>query len=180
MAKKFQLFIMLTSIIIFISLLFFLWRGLYMQPEILPSALIGKPTPHFHLNNLLNPTLSFTEQNLKGQVTLLHIWASWCSACEIEHPMLMEIKRKYNIPIYGITYKDNSQHIKHFLETLGNPYIMIGNDKTGEIAMDWGVYGTPETFIINKQGTIVYRQVGALHQQTWEHELLPLIHALQQ
>jgi cytochrome c biogenesis protein CcmG, thiol:disulfide interchange protein DsbE len=175
MNKRLQLFVMLVPIPIFITVLFFLWRGLALKPEILPSALLGKPVPAFHLTNILAPSYPFTEQSLKGQVTLVNVWASWCYACEMEHPMLMEIKNRYHIPIYGIDYKDDPVKTKTFLSELGNPYTVLGNDSTGDVAMDFGVYGTPETFIVDKQGMIIYRHVGVINRQVWEDELLPVI-----
>lgn len=178
-ARRIRLFIACSPVLIFIVVLFFLWHGLSAQPDILPSALLGKPVPSFHLTNLLAPLYPFTEQNFKGKVTLLNVWASWCYACEMEHAMLMEIKKKYNIPIYSIAYKDSPQNSQAYLKALGNPYSIIGNDSSGEVAMDFGVYGTPETFIVDKQGTIVYRHVGVIDQQVWENELLPVIKRLE-
>lgn len=178
MSKSSRILIILTPAFIFIAVLFFLWRGLSVKPEILPSALLGKPAPNFHLTDLMSPAYPFTEQKFKGQVTLLNVWASWCYACEMEHSMLMTIKNNYQIPIYGIAYKDNPQKTQSFLAELGNPYSVIGNDSSGEVAMDFGVYGTPETFIIDKNGTIVYRHVGVIDQRVWETELLPVIQQL--
>lgn len=179
MSKTIRLFIASTPLVIFLGILFFLWRGLSLKPEVLPSALLGKPTPHFRLTDLLSPTYPFTEQNFKGQVTLLNVWASWCYACEREHPVLMEIKNHYHIPIYGITYKDDPKKTQSVLNEWGNPYSRLGNDASGEVAMDFGVYGTPETFIIDKKGNIAYRHVGAINQEIWENELLPVIQRLQ-
>jgi cytochrome c biogenesis protein CcmG/thiol:disulfide interchange protein DsbE len=126
----------------------------------------------------MSPAYPLTEQNLKGHVTLLNVWASWCYACELQHPMLMAIKNNYHIPIYGIAYKDEAKNIQTFLNEYGNPYTRLGNDSNGAVAMDFGVYGTPETFVIDKKGTIVYRHVGVISQQVWEEELLPLIKRL--
>jgi cytochrome c biogenesis protein CcmG/thiol:disulfide interchange protein DsbE len=179
MNKKLKSLAVLVPLSIFIALLFFLWRGLYLQPEILPSTLIGKPLPAFHLSNLLDPDKPFTERNFKGQVILLNVWASWCSACEMEHAMLMRIKKDYGIPIYGIAYKDDPESTQLFLNTLGNPYTIIGNDSTGDVSMDLGVYGTPETFIVDKKGIIVYRHVGIINEQVWENEFLPLLQSLE-
>lgn len=164
---------------IFCVVLFFLWQGLSGQPELLPSPLIGKPVPAFHLTNLLAPAYPLTEQKLKGRVSLLNVWASWCSACEMEHPMLLEIKNNTHIPIYGILYKDEPRTAKAFLAENGNPYTGLGNDDKGEVAMDLGVYGTPETFIVDKQGIIVHRHVGIISQEVWENELLPIIKRLE-
>lgn len=178
MSKTTRMLLALAPILIFVAVLFFLWRGLSINPEILPSALLGKPAPQFHLPDLMTPAYPLTEQNFKGQVTLLNVWASWCAACEMEHPMLMEIKNRYQIPIYGLVYKDNPKKIQAFLNEFGNPYSRLGNDSRGEVAMDFGVYGTPETFVIDKKGIIVYRHVGLINQRVWETELLPVIKRL--
>ena len=178
MNRKLQLAILSMPLAIFITVLFFLWRGLSLKPDILPSVLVGKAVPHFKLTNVLAPAYPFTEQSFKGKVTLLNVWASWCGACEMEHAMLMEIRNHYQIPIYGIDYKDDLERSKSFLAEKGNPYTMLGNDSTGEVAMDLGVYGTPETFIVDKEGQIAYRHVGVIDQRVWETELLPVIKSL--
>jgi len=176
--KQARIILIVLPALIFLTVLFFLWRGLSLKPEVRPSALLGKPAPAFHLTNLLKPNTAFTEQNLKGQVTLLNVWASWCYACEMEHPMLMQIKKTYDIPIYAIVYKDDPKDVLKFLAEMGNPYSMIGNDAQGEVSMDLGVYGTPETFVLNKEGQIVYRHVGMITQELWEKELLPMLQIL--
>ncbi len=178
MNKTWRLLMAVLPVLIFAGVLFFLWRGLSLKPEILPSALLGKPVPRFHLTDLMSPAYPLTEQNFKGQVTLLNVWASWCSSCEMEHAMLMEIKNAKAVAIYGIAYKDNPKNTEHFLALLGNPYSRLGNDESGEVAMEFGVYGTPETFIIDKKGLIVYRHVGVIDRQVWENELLPRIQRL--
>lgn len=178
MAKKF-LPAIFTFVLIFGGMFFLLWKSLYHKPEELPSPLIGKPVPAFHLINLYDPAHALTEQNLKGHVALLNVWASWCSACEMEHPLLLEIKKNYPYPIYGINYRDDPQQAKAFLDNMGNPYTAIGEDVTGEVGMDLGVYGTPETFIINKSGNIVYRHVGVITEDSWNTVILPLLKHLE-
>jgi cytochrome c biogenesis protein CcmG/thiol:disulfide interchange protein DsbE len=178
MSMQTRLLLACVPVLIFASLLFFLWRGLSLKPEILPSALLGKPAPSFQLTDLLSPAYPLTEQQFKGRVTVLTVWATWCYACEAEHPLLMKIKKQYPNLIYGLAYKDDPQMIQIFLKEQGNPYSRIGNDSRGDVAMDFGVYGTPETFILDKKGVIVYRHVGALSEQLWEEELLPLIQKL--
>lgn len=179
MHKRLRILSALSLPLGFAGLLFLLWRGLYLQPDILPSTLIGKPLPAFRLVNLMAPTYPFTEQNLKGQVAILNIWASWCTVCQMEHPLLIEISQRYSIPIYGIAYKDKPAQISAFLQQLGNPFTMLGDDRNGEVSMDLGVYGTPETFIIDKHGKVVYRHVGLLDRTVLEKEILPLVQALQ-
>lgn len=171
--------VLVVPIAIFATLLFFLWRGLHANPEVLPSTLVGESTPTFRLTNLMSPAFSFSEQDLKGHVTILNVWASWCHVCEMEHPVLMEIKKKYAVTINGINYRDDPDQARQFLTQLGNPYTAVGSDSTGYVAMDFGVYGTPETFIIDKNGRIVYRRVGMVTWSVWEDEMWPLIKKLQ-
>ncbi len=165
----------LLGIITFSGMLFLLWRGLYNNPEVISSPLINQPLPAFHLDNLMNESHPLTEKDFKGHITILNVWASWCSACEMEHPMMMEIKKNYNYPIYGISYKDDAVQALAFLNALGNPYSKLGDDNTGDITMDLGVYGTPETFIVDKNGIIVYKHVGVITPEVWEEEILPVI-----
>src|SRR5579883_890561 len=161
-------------LILFILLLL-LWRELfYSTPNELPSALIGEPVPHFQLSTLTPPMKTFTQNDLRGHVSLLNVWATWCSACGMEHPMLMKISRQYHVPIYGIAYKDDPADVKQWLEKSGNPYVLLGDDKNGDVAIDFGVYGTPETFVINAEGKIVYRYIGAIDQKAWDNTLYPL------
>jgi cytochrome c biogenesis protein CcmG/thiol:disulfide interchange protein DsbE len=153
-----------------------LWRELfYSSPGELPSALIGENVPAFSLPNLFDPMKSFTPSDFKGRVALVNVWATWCYACSLEQPLLMQIKEKYNVPIYSIDYKDNPKDAKEWLEKNGNPYVMTGSDLHGDTAIDFGVYGTPETFVISPQGKIIYRYVGAINEKDWNEILYPLI-----
>jgi cytochrome c biogenesis protein CcmG/thiol:disulfide interchange protein DsbE len=176
----------LLPLIILFALLSLLWRELFSAtPGTLPSALIGEPIPHFSLvalqqNENANKIKLFSTNDLHDKkVVLLNYWASWCGACAMEHSMLMTIKQQYNIPIYGIDYKDEPDTARRYLAKHGNPYVLVGSDITGDVAIDFGVYGTPETYIIAK-GRIVYRRVGAIDQDTWDTELYPLIQKYQQ
>lgn len=158
------------------ALITLLARGLYVShPGELPSALAGKDLPVFVLSNLIPGQASLSNQTLKGQVSLLNIWASWCHACVNEHEMLMKIKNEYHVPVYGILYKDESDIALRWLDQQGNPYELIGNDNKGDVAIDFGVYGTPETYVINAQGKIIYRHVGTLTQNVWDKIIYPLI-----
>lgn len=162
--------------IILFALLALLWRELfYAKPNELPSPLIGKTVPHFQLPNLFAPNLPFTPKELTGRVTLLNIWATWCYACAVELPMLMKIREEYRVPVYGIAYKDDPDEVKKWLHKNGNPYVMTGDDKKGDVAIDLGVYGTPETYVISSQGKIVYRHIGVITQSHWDEVLYPLI-----
>lgn len=165
---------------IIIALFGFLYHELYFaKTNNIESGMIGEDVPPFALNDLNKPNAFFTEHDLTNQVSLLNVWATWCYACEIEAPMLLNIKEKYHVPVYAIDYKDNPAEVKKWLKRYGNPYIKIGDDNTGQASVDLGIYGTPETFVINKKGEIVYRHVGVLDQKTWDNVLYPMIKKLE-
>ena len=164
----------LPFIILFI-LLSVLCRELYSaNHETNMPSLTGEPVPVFSLPYINNPQKSFTQQDLRGHVSLINIWASWCSACRYEHPMLMKIKRS-GVPIYGILYKDNAVDALQYLTHRGNPFTIVGNDESGDTGVDFGIYGTPETYVINPQGQIIYRHVGALDESVWDGVIYPMI-----
>lgn len=131
--------------------------------------------PSFSLPSVFDNQGSLSSRQLHGKVSLLNIWASWCSACASEHAMLMRIKNVYHIPVYGILYKDNAARAINYLKRNGNPYVQIGYDPDGSISDDFNIYGTPETFIIGPDGEILYRQTGAMNQMTWDTVLYPII-----
>jgi len=147
----------------------------YAKPNEIPSALLGEDLPNFQLPNLFSSKKVVAQKDLVGRVTLLNIWATWCYACSIEHPLLLKISEKYHVPIYGIDYKDDPKDAIAWLVKNGNPYVMVGKDRLGNVAIDLGVYGTPETFVISPQGKIVYRHIGAIDQKAWDEILYPLI-----
>ena len=160
---------------ILFALLSLLCRELYSASAETPSALIGESLPSFSLSTLSgNGTLS-PDSLPKGQVSLINIWASWCAACRQEHPMMMQIKNDYHVPVYGILYKDSANDARQYLHDEGNPYVMVGDDSTGEVSIDFGVYGTPETYIVSPAGRIVYKHVGVISQQTWDQVMYPII-----
>lgn len=180
MANKIQTFRIIISVIFFGLFLFLLGKTIYQPRDAeLPNSLVGENAPHFHLQNIIGQGYPFTEHSFKGHLTLLNVWASWCSACMMEHPFLMEIQKNYHIPIYGIAYKDDLLSIQSYLSEEGNPYDVLGNDTSGETSLEFGVYGTPETFLINKDGKIVYRHVGVMSKEIFQEELLPIIKKLQ-
>jgi cytochrome c biogenesis protein CcmG/thiol:disulfide interchange protein DsbE len=175
MTSSSKLKFVLPSILLF-ALLGLLWHELfYAKPNEIPSPLIGESIPAFSLPSLANPDTKFTQANLHGRVVLLNVWATWCDACTYETPMLMKINTQYHVPIYSIDYKDDPAKAKEWLAKYGNPFIMTGNDHSGDVAIDLGVYGTPETFVITPAGKIIYRHVGSIDQQTWDTVLYPLI-----
>jgi cytochrome c biogenesis protein CcmG/thiol:disulfide interchange protein DsbE len=164
---------------IFILIILLLWRGLTLHPNLVPSPFINQPTPAFRLPTLFHPPHSMTQKDLKGQVTLFHIWSTTCVACAEEHPFLLELSQNHSIVINSLNYKDSPQAAKIWLKKYGNPYHLIAIDQTGETGIDWGVYGTPETFVIDKKGIIRYKQIGPITPDNWEHILQPLIKKLQ-
>ncbi len=145
----------------------------------IPSPLIGKPAPAFELPYLHDQQRMFTPEDMKGQVWLLNIWASWCTTCNIEHPIFVDIARKKLLPIVGMDYKDDPEAGKAWLMRGGNPYDVVIMDREGRIAIDYGLYGVPESYLIDKQGIIRYKQIGAVTPKDWEEKLLPKIKELQ-
>ncbi|MBA2649088.1 MAG: DsbE family thiol:disulfide interchange protein [Legionella sp.] len=166
-------------IVFFIVLGIFLWRGLYLDPHHLPSVQVGKVMPSFNLPQLQDPKKRFDNADFKGQVVLLNVWASWCEACIQEQVFLMHLARQGEL-IYGLNYKDKAANARLWLQHWGNPYHSIGQDLKGTLAIDLGVYGAPETFIIDKKGIIRYRQVGIMTQAVWKKQILPLMSTLRQ
>ena len=150
----------------------------HAKPNELASARIGDSVPAFKLATVYSPELSFTQADMQGKVSLLNVWATWCYACALETDMLMKIKTQYHIPIYSIAYKDHPLDVKKWLQEKGNPYLLTGLDTNGDTAIDLGVYGTPETFIIDNHGKIIYRHIGVINQSNWDHVLYPLIQQL--
>ena len=175
---------------IFLGLVVFLSIGLTLDPRKLPSTFIDKPAPGFVLTQLFDESKTISPDDLKGKVYLLNVWASWCVACRQEHPLLMELAKSDVIPIYGLNYKDVPQagdppeqakrfNAKRFLTALGNPYIASAYDEDGRVAIDYGVYGAPETFLIDKEGVIRHKHIGPLTGEALINEILPLAKKLE-
>ena len=160
---------------LFIIIVLFLGIGLSRDPTEIPSPLIGKPMPDFSLPALNEPNLNVSLAELKGQVTLLNVWASWCVACRSEHPLLMKLAQKISIPIYGLNYKDRPEDARRWLATYGNPYARSASDIEGKMGFNLGVYGVPETFLIDASATVVYKHIGPLTEAVWQEKLLPLL-----
>ncbi|GAB4391753.1 MAG: DsbE family thiol:disulfide interchange protein [Gammaproteobacteria bacterium] len=169
----------LIPLIIFLLLGILLWRGLHLDPHYVPSVLIDKPVPTFHLPDITRANTHFSDSDLKQRVSILNVWASWCHACEYEHPVLLQIAKTSNIPIYGLDYKDDLQAAQHWLQQRGNPYQKVGFDGQGKVAIDFGVYGAPETFLIDQDGIIRYKHIGPLSLTIWQQTFMPLIQQLQ-
>jgi cytochrome c biogenesis protein CcmG/thiol:disulfide interchange protein DsbE len=149
--------------------------GLQSDPSELPSQFIGKSAPQFDLPTLGNPQQRISTADLTGQVSVVNIWATWCVGCRAEHDFLMRLFRENSIPIYAINWRDNSADALNWLAQLGDPYVASGFDEDGRVGIDWGVYGAPETFLINAEGQVVYRFTGPLSSVFWEQEFVPRI-----
>lgn len=164
---------------LFVVVVGFLAVGLTLNPREVPSPLIGKPAPDFSLPQLHDQEKRFSPNDLAGQVWLLNVWASWCSGCKEEHPVLMELAKNGSVPVYGMDYKDQRPEALTWLKRHGNPYSLSVLDEAGRIGIDYGVYGVPETFVIDKKGMIRYKQIGPLDQEALERKVLPLVKELQ-
>ncbi len=163
---------------VFAGLTIVLGWGLGRNAQVIPSALIGKEVPEFSLPPVQGRTLGLSSADLKGEVSLVNVFASWCTACREEHPVFMELKRTGAVPIHGINYKDRPGDAEKWLNTMGDPYTRTGADLNGRVSIDWGVYGVPETFVVDKQGRIAFKHVGAVTPDVYRTKLAPLIEEL--
>ncbi len=168
----------IVPLIIFVSLGLLLAYGLKLDPRRIPSPLIGKPLPAFSLTTVADPARKVSRDDLHGRVYLLSVWASWCVACREEHPLLNELTSRKAVTIIGLNYKDKREDALRWLGALGNPYELSLSDQDGRLGIDLGVYGVPETFVIDKQGVIRYKQIGPMTPEVWEQKLAPLIKEL--
>lgn len=159
---------------IFVGIIVAVVFGLGRDLETLPSPLIGKPVPEFSLPPVKGRTLGLAAADLKGQVSLVNVFASWCLACREEHPVLMRLKAQGDLPLHGLNYKDKPEDGARWLDQMGDPYARTGADLDGKVAIDWGVYGVPETFLVDAQGRIAFKQVGPITPQIVETTILPL------
>ena len=169
----------LIPLAIFLVLCGFLAAGLKLNPREVPSPLIDKPAPPFTLNQLSDPAKPFSNKDMLGQVWMLNVWASWCVSCRDEHPVLVDLAKKKIVPLYGLNYKDQRPDALKWLAQFGDPYDMSVMDVDGRIGIDYGVYGVPETYVIDKQGIIRYKRIGAVTPQVPETQILPLLKKLQ-
>lgn len=164
---------------IFVVLVVFLAIGLTRDPREVPSPLISKAAPVFSTPRLIPTGSAFSSETMLGQVWLLNTWASWCVACRQEHPILMEFAKTKTLPIVGLDYKDQDSEGLKWLARFGNPYDVTVTDKDGRIGIDFGVYGVPESFLIDKTGIIRYKQIGPITEEALKEKILPLIRELQ-
>ena len=168
----------LLPLIVFAVLLGFLAVGLKLDPREVPSPLIDKPAPAFQLARLDAPEQQVSLQDLKGKVWLLNVWASWCVACRVEHPLLVDLAGTGAVPIYGLNYKDDPKAGLEWLRRYGNPYTESLVDRDGRIGIDFGVYGVPETFVIDRQGVIRFKHIGPVTPQVLSEKIEPLVSKL--
>lgn len=176
MNKRIFLFL---PLIIFIAILILFWRGLQLDKSILPTPLLDKAAPELKLNDLLSDS-TVDLLDWRGQVIILNVWATWCPGCLLEHDVLNNIATSQEVSIIGLNYKDDLVKAKNWLNTRGNPFVAIPVDATGDTAIEWGVYGAPETFIIDKKGVIRYKHIAPLSWEEWESVLLPIVKQLKE
>ncbi len=169
----------LLPLAVFLVMAGFLAVGLNRDPHEIPSPLVDKPAPAFNLPRLDAPEQMISTQDLRGQVWLLNVWASWCVACRQEHPLLVDLARAGTVKVYGLNYKDKREDALGLLRKSGDPYVKSVSDTEGLVGIDYGVYGVPETFVIDKQGVIRYKQIGPITPEALRDTLLPLIKKLE-
>lgn len=169
----------ILPLVIFLILSVFLYKGLGRDTREVPSPLVDKPAPAFVLPMLHDVSKQFAPEEMKGQVWLMNVWASWCGACKDEHPVLMELARQNRVPIVGLDYKDKREDGEAVLSKVGDPYSLSISDIDGKVGFDYGVYGVPETYVIDKQGIIRFKLIGAVTAQNLREKILPLVAELQ-
>lgn len=163
---------------VFATLAFVLAWGLNRNAADIPSALIGKPVPEFSLSPVEGRTLGLSSADLIGEVSLVNVFASWCVACRSEHPLFMQLAADKQVPLHGLNYKDRPEDATKWLNTLGDPYTRTGADLNGRVAIDWGVYGVPETFVVSADGRIAYKHIGPVTEKALNDTILPLVERL--
>ena len=168
----------LIPLCLFLVLVVFLAIGLTLDPRKIPSALLNKPAPTFRLPQLKEPEKTFSAEDMRGKVWMLNVWASWCIACRDEHPFLFQYAQSGAVPIYGLNYKDEPEDALAWLGELGDPYVLSAVDYDGRVGIDYGVYGAPETYVIDKSGMIRFKHVGPLSPNIWSKQVLPLVQEL--
>jgi cytochrome c biogenesis protein CcmG/thiol:disulfide interchange protein DsbE len=169
----------LLPLLLFIVLVIFLAIGLNRDPQEVPSPLINKPAPAFEISQLSDANQSFSPASMKGQVWILNVWASWCVACREEHPVLVELAKSKIAPIIGLDYKDKREDALAMLAMQGNPYLLSAFDANGRVGIDYGVYGVPETYVIDKAGVIRFKHIGPITMNILNQKIFPLISELQ-
>jgi cytochrome c biogenesis protein CcmG/thiol:disulfide interchange protein DsbE len=169
----------LVPLFLLLTLAIYFAIGLNTDTRTIQSMLIDKPLPAFDLPKFATAGEKFGSDNLKGRVSLLNVFASWCITCRVEHPLLVKLTQEKRVAIYGLAWKDKSDELKQWLEELGNPYLAIADDAKGRTAIDLGVTGAPETYVIDKRGRIRFKHVGAIDDYVWQNTLEPLVKRLE-
>lgn len=165
----------LVPIGLFAVLVGFLYAGLGRDKQTLPSPLIGKPAPVFELTRLEDPSKTFSNRELAGKPYVVNVWGTWCVECRREHGALMEIARRGEVPLIGLNWNDEREHAMSWLQQLGNPYTVVPYDGEGRVAIDWGAYAAPETFLVSADGKVLKKLAGAMSVEIWEQEFVPLL-----
>ncbi len=168
----------LWPLIVFVPIAIVFGIGLWLDPRLVPSPLIGKSVPEFRLAPVQGRTLGLAASDLRGEVSVVNVFASWCTACREEHPFWMQLSRQHVVPIHGLNYKDKPRDAQRWLDELGDPYTRTGADLDGRVGIDWGVYGVPETFVVDKHGVIRDKIVGAITRKIVDERLMPLVRRL--
>ncbi len=163
---------------VFVVLVGFFWKGLSLNPSTVPSPLIDKAAPAFSLPQLHEPDKVITPADLNGQVWMFNVWASWCVSCRQEHPVLMQLAKTGVVPIYGLNYKDAREDAIRWLQQFGNPYVASAFDLEGQVGIDYGVYGVPETYVVDRAGVIRHKHIGPVSQEILQNEILPIVRKL--
>lgn len=160
---------------IFLALAALLFYGLRLDPRLVPSPLVGKPAPAFELESLTEPGKSISSDILKGRMSLVNVWASWCPSCRQEHAELVRIARETDVQMIGFNWKDERPAALEMLSRFGNPYVLSVYDPENQVGIDWGVYGAPETFVVDADGVIRHKRIGPIDRKVWQEEIVPVI-----
>ncbi len=171
------MFKFVIPLVVFALLGLFLFVGLQRNPAYVPSPLIGKPAPAFALPSLQDAAYAVDSRELLGRPWVLNVWGTWCGGCREEHSTLLEIARSRAVPLVGLNWKDDNAAAQEWLRTLGNPYAVVAEDADGRVAIDWGVYGAPETFLIGPDGNVLFKHIAPMTMEIWNTEFLPRIQA---
>lgn len=169
----------LIPLIVFVVLVVFLGVGLTLDPKRVPSPLIDKPAPQFTLPRVHDANATISNEDFAGKVAMFNVWASWCVSCRDEHPLLVEFKKHHQTPIYGLNYKDQRADALRWLQHFGDPYEASAYDVDGRVGIDWGVYGVPETFIVDRKGIIRYKHIGPISPNALQQTIIPLLKKLE-
>lgn len=172
--------LLFLPLILFVVLVGFLLVGLRRDPHEVPSPLINKSAPDFQLPQLQQATATFSAKEMRGKVWLLNFWGTWCVACREEHPLLVQFAKTGAVPIYGVDYKDERAAALRWLDEFGNPYTLTAFDVDGRVSIDYGVYGAPESYLIDRNGVIRFKQIGPITEAVWQNKILPLAKQLNQ